>query len=626
MTKQVLCMNPGPIEFEPRVLKPFAMEGISHVDKTVIDVFGQCLEKMRKVFLAPDGQPLVVAGSGTLGWDMVGANLVNQGDDVLIVNNGGIGSQPSVAELEKVLQSGVSFKVVTITHVDTSTGVRAHVKEFAAAIRRIQPDAVIVVDGVCATGGEETRMKQWDLDVVLTGSQKCIGVPAGLSLMVIRPRALQLFEKNTSTVKYYVDWRNWLPIMKNYEARQPSYFATPSVNHLFALNVALDILLENGGMEQRFKEHKLIGDAVKEAMKTLGCSLVTADDCGANTLTCVRYPAGVGAADFLPKVVKRGVSLAGGLHKAIKTEYFRIGHMGPSTRRLDHILKTVEAIEGAFIECGHKVAQPGKADYIKKGGAAAGSSPVKYRTIGQSLRQIHAEEGLRGYFKGNGANCVRVFPYVAIQFAAFEKLKPLLKSEGAETLTPLQKLFGGAIAGVVSVCVTYPLDAARARLTVQGGLANTAHTGIFNVLSTVVRTEGLRGVYRGVLPTIWGIAPYVGLNFTVFETLRSTVPRNENNEPDAMYLLACGALAGACGQTAAYPMDILRRRFQLSAMRGDATEYTSTLGGLRTIIREEGVRGLYKGLTPNFIKVVPSIAIMFTTNELLKRGIKKYEL
>ncbi|KAG3075667.1 hypothetical protein PC116_g9362 [Phytophthora cactorum] len=239
-------------------------------------------------------------------------------------------------------------------------------------------------------------------------------------------------------------------------------------------------------------------------------------------------------------------------------------------------------------------------DYIKKNGADAGAAPVKYRTVGQSLRQIHAEEGLRGYFKGNGANCVRVFPYVAIQFAAFEKLKPVLISEGAETLSTLQKLFGGAIAGVVSVGVTYPLDAARARLTVQGGLANTAHTGIFNVLSTVVRTEGLRGVYR--------------------------VPRNENGEPDTVYLLACGALAGACGQTAAYPMDILRRRFQLSAMRGDATEYTSTLGGLRTIVREEGVRGLYKGLAPNFIKVVPSIAIMFTSNELMKRAIKKYDL
>lgn len=88
MTKKVLCMNPGPIEFEQRVLKEFSAEGISHVDKSVIEVFGQALEKMRKVFLAPDGQPLVVAGSGTLGWDMVGANLVNQGDHVLVVNTG----------------------------------------------------------------------------------------------------------------------------------------------------------------------------------------------------------------------------------------------------------------------------------------------------------------------------------------------------------------------------------------------------------------------------------------------------------------------------------------------------------------------------------------------------------
>lgn len=388
MTKQVLCMNPGPIEFEARVLKQFAHEGVSHVDKTVIEVFGQCLEKMRKVFLAPDGQPLVVAGSGTLGWDMVAANLLNQGDNVLVVNTGyfgdhladclekygakathvraPVGAQPSIAEVEAALTAGTEFKVVTITHVDTSTGVLAKVKALTAAVRKVQPHAVVVVDSVCALGGEELRMKEWDVDVVLTGSQKCVGVPAGLSLMVVRPRALQAYEKNTNTNKYYVDWKNWLPIMKNYEARQPSYFATPAVNHLFALNEGLTILLENGDMEKRFKEHRLIGVAIKDAMKALGCGLVTVEGSGAHTLTCVRYPAGVGAADFLPKVVKRGVSLAGGLHKAIKTEYFRIGHMGPSTRRLDHVIKTVQAIEDALAECGHKIPEKGKAVKIIK--------------------------------------------------------------------------------------------------------------------------------------------------------------------------------------------------------------------------------------------------------------------
>lgn len=263
-------------------------------------------------------------------------------------------------------------------------------------------------------------------------------------------------------------------------------------------------------------------------------------------------------------------------------------------------------------------------DYIKKGGPETGASPAKYRTMWQSLRQIHMEEGVHGYFKGNGANCIRVFPYVAIQFATFEKIKVLI-SDNTNPLSSLQKLIGGAVAGVVSVCVTYPLDAARARLTVQGGLAETRHTGLFNVLSTVLRVEGLRGMYRGVLPTIWGIAPYAGLNFTVYDTLRTSVPRDAKNEPDAMYLLACGALAGTCGQTAAYPLDVLRRRFQLSTLREGATEYTSTLGGLRTIIRNEGVRGLYRGLVPNFIKVIPSVAIMFTSNDLMQRVINKYD-
>lgn len=198
-------------------------------------------------------------------------------------------------------------------------------------------------------------------------------------------------------------------------------------------------------------------------------------------------------------------------------------------------------------------------------------------------------------------------------------MKPVLVSDGATSLSPLQKLFGGAAAGVVSVVFTYPLDFVRARLTVQGGLATAQYSGIWDALKGTYRSEGVVGMYRGVSPTILGVAPYVGLNFMVFETLRGVVPLDANGNPDTWYILGCGAIAGACGQTAAYPMDLLRRRFQVSSMGGRGVAYTSTLGGLRLIVRQEGVRGLYKGLWPNFIKVVPSIAIMFTSNELLKR-------
>lgn len=276
-------------------------------------------------------------------------------------------------------------------------------------------------------------------------------------------------------------------------------------------------------------------------------------------------------------------------------------------------------------------------DFVGGSAAATSGSAPKYQGIAQSLRRIYAEEGARGFFKGNGANCVRVFPYVAIQFAVFERAKPLLlELQNAHAPAPTTqlatglKVLGGAVAGVTSVVVTYPLDAARARLTVQGGLSKTQYAGIWDAIRGIFRAEGLRGVYRGVLPTVWGIAPYVGLNFAVFEALRTRAPKDAEGNPDPIFLLACGGAAGACGQTAAYPMDVLRRRFQLSALRsgsdsGSSSAYSSTLGGLRSIVRGEGVRGLYKGIVPNLIKVVPSIAIMFTTNELLKRGFKQLE-
>ncbi|EQC31634.1 hypothetical protein SDRG_10799 [Saprolegnia diclina VS20] len=388
MSPKMLLMNPGPIAFESEVLTAFAHEGISHVDPAFLEVFGQCLEQMRHIFLADDGQPLVVAGSGTLGWDMVGANLIEAGDNALVINTGyfgdsfgtclerygatvthvraPVGSRPSIDELKAAL-AATSYKVITITHVDTSTGVLSCAAEYTAAIRAAQPNAIVVLDGVCSLGGEELRMKAWDIDVVLTGSQKCIGVPAGLSLLMLRPRAIKAFEAiGYAKGAYYVDWAHWLPIMKNYEARRPSYFATPAVNHFYALQKGFEILLANGGIEQRFIEQRNMSLAIKGAIKALGCGFVPASDCAANTLTCVRYPKGVAGPDFLPKVTARGVSLAGGLHKDIKMEYFRIGHMGQSTRIMEHAIRTINAIEAALIECGHAVPTKGQAAGVTK--------------------------------------------------------------------------------------------------------------------------------------------------------------------------------------------------------------------------------------------------------------------
>ncbi|KAF0698606.1 Aste57867_10763 [Aphanomyces stellatus] len=246
-----------------------------------------------------------------------------------------------------------------------------------------------------------------------------------------------------------------------------------------------------------------------------------------------------------------------------------------------------------------------------------GGEPKQYTSMGQSLRKIMAEEGWRGLFKGNGANCVRVFPYTAIQFAAYERMRPLMTEAGQKDLSPLRKLAAGAVAGVVSVIVTYPLDFIRARMTVQGNLTTQQYNGIFHALQVTIQQEGVKGLYRGMAPTVVGIAPYVGLNFMVFESLRQSAPKDSTGRPDMLYLLGCGAVAGACGQSAAYPFDLMRRRFQLAAL--SEKQYTGTWDAVHSIYQTEGLAGFYKGIVPNSVKVIPSIAVMFVTNEAMKR-------
>jgi alanine-glyoxylate transaminase/serine-glyoxylate transaminase/serine-pyruvate transaminase len=224
------------------------------------------------------------------------------------------------------------------------------VRELTALVH--QYSALIIVDGVCSAAGEELRMSEWGVDVALTASQKAIGVPPGLALLVVSPRAIATFKSRKYPVaNYYADWTNWLPIMEAYEARKPAYFATPPVNLIFALNVSLGQILAEG-MDARFARHVALSQACKQAMTALHLTQIPLrPEFAANTMTAVRYPSGVNGTEFLAKVSKYGVVLAGGLHPAIKSEYFRIGHMGATN--ISDVLGTVGAIETALSECGY---------------------------------------------------------------------------------------------------------------------------------------------------------------------------------------------------------------------------------------------------------------------------------
>jgi alanine-glyoxylate transaminase/serine-glyoxylate transaminase/serine-pyruvate transaminase len=376
MKGRKLLMIPGPIEFTPEVMRAMGMPTTSHVAPDFIQVFGQALERLRQVFLCPDGQPFVVAGSGTLAMDMPAANLIEPGDKALVVNTGyfsdrfaailerygatvrhvhapAVGDAPSLELVEAALKEG-GYKLMTITHVDTSTAVAADVKKLAALGR--QYGALVAVDGVCSVAGEELRQAEWGVDLALTASQKAIGVPPGLALVVAGPRAMQAFRsRKVPVVNYYADWSNWLPIMEAYEARRPGYFGTPAVNLVWALNVSLDQILQEG-LEERFARHRQLSQAFKAAMAALGIKQVPVSaDKTATTLTAAYYPEGVDQS-LLARVNQAGVILAGGLHPAIKNQYFRVGHMGAVNS--SDILASVGAIEKGLAEVGYRF-EPG---------------------------------------------------------------------------------------------------------------------------------------------------------------------------------------------------------------------------------------------------------------------------
>lgn len=341
----------------------------SHVAPGFIETFGQALERLREVFQLHDGQTFILAGSGTLAMDSAAANLIEPGDAVLVLISGYFGGRfadiftrygaqvemlsvapgdtPSTQDVETLLARRQT-KLVAVTHVDTSTGVLADVRTIAGLARAY--GALTVVDGVCSIAGEELRMSDWGVDLAFTASQKAIGAPPGLALLAAGPRALQVFnERKTPPGSYYAGWDNWLPVMQAYEARKLAYFGTPAVNLVAALNAALGVIL-NEGIYERTARHVRLAEAFRSGIEALGMSQIpTRKELAAHTMTAPRFPDGVNGPEFLRSVSQAGVTVAGGLHPAIRSEYFRVGHMGAVG--ISEILTTLSAIEQALANC-----------------------------------------------------------------------------------------------------------------------------------------------------------------------------------------------------------------------------------------------------------------------------------
>jgi alanine-glyoxylate transaminase/serine-glyoxylate transaminase/serine-pyruvate transaminase len=365
-------MIPGPIEISPAVREAFSVPPPGHLVPEVIEAFGASLELMRSVWMAPpSSQPFVVPGSGTTAMDMAAWNLIEPDEAVVVVNTGFFsermidmlrrigadvvdlsvvpGEVPNLSRaagaFDDLERAGKKVKALFATHVDTSTAVRVDPRPLAELARA--RGALSVFDGVCATAAERFEMEAWGADVYLTASQKAIGLPAGLALLVAGERALAARGARSSAPPHSLDWESWRPVMQAYEQRKPAYFATPPTNLVLALAVGLREILENG-MEARFALHDRGARALRAAWRVLGLlPVATRPELLAATLSALRYPGGVDPS-LVSRIAERGVVVAGGLHPRIRSEYFRVGHMGYALTRTDFLMRTVEAIASAL--------------------------------------------------------------------------------------------------------------------------------------------------------------------------------------------------------------------------------------------------------------------------------------
>ncbi|XP_047180887.1 thylakoid ADP,ATP carrier protein, chloroplastic-like isoform X2 [Vigna umbellata] len=236
----------------------------------------------------------------------------------------------------------------------------------------------------------------------------------------------------------------------------------------------------------------------------------------------------------------------------------------------------------------------------------------RIKLLMQAIAVIGKEEGIQGYWKGNLPQVIRVVPYSAVQLFAYEIYKKIFRGENGE-LSVVGRLAAGAFAGMTSTFITYPLDVLRLRLAVEPGYRTMSEVAL-----GMLREEGFASFYRGLGPSLIAIAPYIAVNFCVFDLLKKSLPEKYQKRTETSILTA--VLSASLATLTCYPLDTVRRQMQLKG-----TPYNTVFDALSGIVARDGVAGLYRGFVPNALKSLPNSSIKLTTYDIVKRLIAASE-
>ncbi|MBF8984668.1 alanine--glyoxylate aminotransferase family protein [Lutibacter sp. B2] len=364
--KKPLIMTPGPTYVHEEVRRALSMEMTNpDLDLNFYEFYKETCDRFKEL-LYTKNEVLILSGEAILGLEAACASLIEPGDKVLCIDNGIFGNgfgdfakmygaevvyfksdykrAIDVKGLENLLKENNDFKMATIVHCETPSGITNQIDLICPLLKKY--GIITVVDSVSATGGEELKTDEWKIDILLGGSQKCLSAPAGLTFLSISKDAWdKILNRKIPIVGFYCNISNW---KRWYEDKWFPY--TPPINDIYGLRAALDRLLEE---KDYVKRHKQIAEAVRKSLIGAGLKLYPLDGFS-NTVTTVDLPEGITFNDIFEEMINEHNIMIAGAFDFLKDKVIRIGHMGENCRE-EKIYITLKALDHVFRKHGVKL-------------------------------------------------------------------------------------------------------------------------------------------------------------------------------------------------------------------------------------------------------------------------------
>jgi aspartate aminotransferase-like enzyme len=357
---------PGPTPCPPETLNELSRQMINHRGPEFADMQARLLERLR-LFFRTTNDVYVLTASGTGAMEAAIVNVLSEGDRVLAVSIGEFGDRfAEIAQAYRANVSRLNFEpgsqadpqaiagalaadpdivAVLLTHNETSTGVTNDLAAISKALRAVKQDVLVIVDAISSLGCIPFAMDGWGIDVATTCSQKGFMIPPGLAFISLSPRAWDAYERSKMP-KFYLDVGQYREYAKK---GQPPW--TPAVSLYYGLDLALDMMYREG-LEQTNARHHEIAEYTRGKVRALGMQLLAEGPQASDTVTSIRVPEGVDAAQLLKILnTEYDTVLASGQGK-LTGKIVRIGHMGIVDRK--DIDAAVDALGSALDKLGFR--------------------------------------------------------------------------------------------------------------------------------------------------------------------------------------------------------------------------------------------------------------------------------